>query len=188
MPRSSDLFFVSSNRNKYSEARDISAGFGIRLGFIRCALEEIQSDSIRSISKRKARDAFEKFARPVLVEDDGLFIDALGGFPGPFSSYAFETIGNKGIMNLLGRDRQARFVSVVSYRSKLMAKSFEAEIHGRIAASAKGRGWGYDPIFVPDNMDKTFAQITDKNAISHRFGALKRFSRWYLRTRGSGDR
>ena len=188
MPRSSDLFFVSSNRNKYSEARDIAAIFGIRLGFIRCALEEIQSDSIRSISKRKARDAFEKFARPVLVEDDGLFIDALGGFPGPFSSHAFETIGNNGIMNLLGRDRHARFVSVVSYHSEFMAKSFEAEIHGKIADLAKGKGWGYDPIFIPDNMDKTFAQLTDKNTISHRFGSIKRFSRWYLRTRGSCDR
>jgi dITPase (EC 3.6.1.-) len=44
----------------------------------------------------------------------------------------------------------------------------------------KGEGWGYDPIFIPKNMQKTFAQLNKKNVISHRYKALKKFSNWYL--------
>ena len=179
MPKSFDLFFVSSNRHKYAEAQAILAGSGIKLGFIKAELEEIQSGSLRAIAERKARDAFAKFARPVMVEDDGLFIDALAGFPGPFSSYAFQTIGNDGILRLLGKDRGASFASVVSFRSGRASKSFEARIRGRISRRQCGRGWGYDPIFIPKNTSKTFAQLVDKNNISHRSKALQKFSRWY---------
>ena len=50
---------------------------------------------------KKAQDAFSKCKKPLIVEDDGIFIDSLGGFPGPYSSYVHKTIGNKGILNLL---------------------------------------------------------------------------------------
>ena len=181
MPKSSDLFFVSSNKNKYLEARAITASFGIRLGFIKNSLEEVQSDSIRKISEYKARGAFDTFGRAVIVEDDGLFIDCLNGFPGPFSSYVFQTIGIGGILRLLRQDRRAKFVSVVSFRSAKTSKSFEARLAGRIAMAPKGKGWGYDPIFIPTGMDQTFAQMPEKNTVSHRFRALAKFSSWYLR-------
>ena len=181
MQESSDLFFVSSNRNKYLEARDIVAGFGIRLGFIKRTLEEVQSGSVMKIARGKARSAFDIFGRPVLVEDDGLFIDGLGGFPGPFSSYVFQTIGNDGILRLLKGDRRARFVSAVSFHSADISKSFGAELQGKIARAPSGDGWGYDPIFIPDGTNRTFAEMAEKNAISHRFKAMTKFSKWYLR-------
>lgn len=179
MPKSSDLFFVSSNENKYREAHEILAGFGVSAGFICSSLEEIQSDSLREIAEKKARDAFERFGKPVIVEDDGLFIDGLGGFPGPFSSYVFQTIGNGGILRLLKRDRKARFVSVISFCSGGVSKSFEAELFGSIADSPRGSGWGYDPIFVPKDASRTFAELPEKNSVSHRYRALKKFSSWY---------
>ena len=188
MPKLSELFFVSSNRHKYLEARDIAASFGLRLSFIKESLEEIQSDSLCEISKRKAQDAFDKFGRPVLVEDAGLFIDALNGFPGPFSSYVFQTIGNNGILDLLKLDRRADFVSVFSFCSEYCSKSFEARLSGVIAETPMGKGWGYDPIFVPHDTDQTFAQLIDKNAISHRFMALEKFSSWYHSMLGSSGR
>lgn len=179
MPKSFDLFFVSSNENKYREARKILSGFGVDAGFICSSLEEIQSDSLREIAEKKARDAFDKFGKPVIVEDDGLFIDGLGGFPGPFSSYVFQTIGNSGILRLLKRDRKAKFVSVISFCSEDTSKSFEAKLFGSIADSPKGSGWGYDPIFVPKDTGRTFAELPEKNSISHRYKALKKFSSWY---------
>jgi len=180
MPQSFDLFFASSNRHKFTEAKNILNDFGINLGFFKCNLEEIQSHSLKEIAKHKAIEAFDKLKKPVIVEDDGLFIDSLNGFPGPYSSYVFKTIGNKGILNLMSKNRTAKFVSIITYCDEQILKSFEGKLDGSISKSQKGEGWGYDPIFVPINSTKTFAQMTEKNQISHRYEALKKFSKWYF--------
>lgn len=187
MQKSFDLFFVSSNNHKYLEAKNILDAFGIKLGFFKLTLEEIQSNSLNEIALKKARDAYSKFGKPVIIEDDGLFIDALGGFPGPYSSYVFKTIGNKGILNLLKNNRKAKFVSIITYCDKTISKSFDAKLDGKISTSQKGKGWGYDPIFIPKNSKKTFAEINNKNELSHRFKALKKFSNWYLYKLKSND-
>jgi len=175
-----DLFFVSSNNYKYQEAKKILDSFGINLGFFKSNLEEIQSNSIKEISSKKAIDAFSKYKKPLIVEDAGLFIDSLDGFPGPYSSYVFKTIGNKGILNLLKQKRKAKFVSVVTYCDKNILKTFDSKLFGSISKNSKGKDWGYDPIFIPKNYTKTFAELNNKNELSHRYKALKKFSNWYL--------
>ena len=181
MQQLSDLVFVSSNTHKYQEAKKILSSFGLKIKFLKLDLEEIQSNSLKEIALKKAKNAFLKCQKPVIVEDDGLFIDSLGGFPGPYSSYVFKTIGNDGILNLLTRNRKAKFVSVIAYCDNTIQKSFEAKLDGKISTIQKGKGWGYDPIFLPENIKKTFAEYDKKNNISHRFKALKKFSNWYLR-------
>jgi XTP/dITP diphosphohydrolase len=176
----SDVFFVSSNIHKFKEAKEILDSFGISIQFFKLNLEEIQSNSIKQIAIKKAQDAFSKCKKPLIVEDDGIFIDSLGGFPGPYSSYVHKTIGNKGILNLLKYNRDAKFVSTITYCDKNSLESFEGKLDGTISKSQKGKGWGYDPIFIPKNMQKTFAQLDEKNIISHRYKALKKFSNWYL--------
>ena len=180
MPKSFDLFFVSSNNHKYQEAKKILNTFGINLGFFKSELQEIQSSSLKDIAQQKAKDAFSKLKQPIIIEDDGLFVDSLDGFPGPYSSYIFKTIGNKGIISLVKNNRKAKFVSIITYCDKNILQSFDAKIDGTISKSQKGKGWGYDPIFIPKNMKKTFAEIENKNELSHRFKALKKFSNWYL--------
>jgi len=180
MQQSFDLFFVSSNVHKYQEAKKILDSFGIKLGFFKSNLEEIQSNSLQDIASQKAKNAFLKCKKPVIIEDDGLFINSLDGFPGPYSSYVFKTIGNKGILNLLKNNRKAKFVSIISYCDKKIFQSFDAKLDGSISHSQKGQGWGYDPIFIPKNTQKTFAEINNKNELSHRYKALKKFSNWYL--------
>ena len=180
MPQSFDLFFASSNIHKFNEAKKILDGFKINLGFFKCELEEIQSHSLIEIAKDKSKKAFKKCKKPVIVEDDGLFIDSLNGFPGPYSSYVFKTIGNKGILNLLKQNRKAKFISIISFHDKNNFESFESKVGGLISTKIIGDGWGYDPIFIPSKSKKTFAQLKNKNQISHRFKALKKFSNWYL--------
>lgn len=180
MHKSFDLFFVSSNNHKYFEAKKILDSFGINLGFLKSNLEEIQSNSLHNIAMAKARDAFSKFKKPIMIEDDGLFIDTLEGFPGPYSSYVFKTIGNKGILNLLKNNRKAKFVSIITYCDKTCSESFDGKLNGKISKTQKGKGWGYDPIFIPNNSKKTFAEINNKNELSHRYKSLKKFSKWYL--------
>jgi XTP/dITP diphosphohydrolase len=180
MHKSFDLFFVSSNTHKYQEAKTILDSLGINLGFLKSNLEEIQSHSLNDIATAKARNAFSKFKKPIIIEDDGLFIDSIDGFPGPYSSYVFKTIGNKGILNLLKNNRKAKFVSIITYCDKTILESFEGKLNGKISQTQKGKGWGYDPIFIPNNFKKTFAELNNKNELSHRYKALRKFSKWYL--------
>jgi XTP/dITP diphosphohydrolase len=180
MLQSFDLYFVSSNYDKYREVKKILDSFGIKLGFFRYNLEEIQSNSLKKIALKKAMNAFQKCKKPIIIEDDGLFIDSLGGFPGPYSSYVFQTIGNDGILQLVNKNRKAQFTSVISFCDKENLKSFEAKIDGTISKIKNDKGWGYDPIFIPMDYDKPFSRLINKNKISHRYKALKKFSSWYL--------
>jgi XTP/dITP diphosphohydrolase len=66
------------------------------------------------------------------------------------------------------------------YCDKKSLEFFEGKLDGIISESEKGNGWGYDPIFIPKNMEKTFGELTYKNNLSHRYKALKKFSNWYL--------
>lgn len=178
----SDVYFVSSNRHKYTEAKEILAQFGIKVGFFEANLVEIQSSSLSEIAKAKALDAFSKCKRPIIIEDDALVIPSLGGFPGPYSSYVFGTIGNKGIIQLTKKDRAAKFYATVSYCDrKKKPVLFEGITQGKISKKIQGRGWGYDPIFIPKGKTKTYAQIPDKNTLSHRHRALAKFASWFVR-------
>ena len=191
-----NIYFASSNRNKYLEVQQILEP-RISVQFFCTKLLEIQSDSLEDIAVHKAKDAFSRCNNQVLVEDGGLYIDALGGFPGPYSSFVFEHIGNEGILKLVDDNRRARFVSVISYYDGNTLQSFESSLEGTISLAAKGSGWGYDPIFVPIDCDVTFAEIsnksntsrsnTSKNNISHRSSSLKKFASWYTRMQESFD-
>ena len=188
MPQLYDLYFVSSNKHKYDETKQILKSFGISIGFYKYELEEIQSSSLKLIAAKKAFQAFSKLKKPIIVEDAGLFIDSLGGFPGPYSSYVFKTIGNNGILNLLNKNRKAKFISIIHYCDQNCSKHFVAEISGKISQIQQGKGWGYDPIFIPKNFKQTFAEILDKNIVSHRYIALKKFTSWYLHKKKQNDR
>lgn len=177
-----DLYFASSNKHKYEEAKKILSNFGINLKFFKCTLEEIQSNSIKKIASRKAINAFNQCKKPVIIEDDGIFIKSLDGFPGPYSSYVYDTIGNNGILKLVGTNRQAEFHAVISFcNNKKEPLSFTAIIKGKIPKKQLGKGWGFDPIFIPQGQNKTYGQISNKNELSHRYKALKKFANWFVR-------
>lgn len=172
--------FASTNQNKYREVQSILSAHNISADFAQINLVEIQSDSLEEIATEKAKSAFLQVGRPVIVEDDGLFVDALGGFPGQYSSHAFKTIGNEGILKLLAgsADRSASFRSLIAfYDGKHMSIS-EGRADGRISDKITEGGWGYDPIFIPAGTDLTFAQLGNrKNEYSHRKAALEKFAR-----------
>ena len=189
MPKSYDILFASSNEHKYEEAKEILAEFGIKLGFFQTELVEIQDDSLSKIALQKALNAYEKCKKPIIVEDDGLFIDSLSGFPGPYSSYVFNTIGNNGILKLIGDNRDAQFVAIIAFcDSSNEPTLFESSVAGTISKNIRDGGWGYDPIFIPKNQNlpalppfsfKTYAELDDKNKLSHRYEALKKFASWF---------
>lgn len=176
----SSICFVSSNEYKFREASRILYRDGIKISYMHASLPEIQSDSLEEISLAKAAAARDLAGGAILVEDDGLYIDSLRGFPGPYSSYVHDTIGNNGILSLVQKDRTAAFRSAVAYADDSNTVVFQGEARGHIAGSVQGSGWGYDPIFIPDGAAGTFAQI-DKDCFSHREAALADFAMWYGR-------
>lgn len=167
----------------------ILSKFDINLGFFKCHLEEIQADTLEEIALHKVTQAFSQCSKPVIIEDDGLFIESLNGFPGPYSAFAFKTIGNKGILKLLKAKRKAKFQSVIAYcKRKNDVMLFKAVVDGNISKKLMGTKWGYDPIFIPDSQNKTYAQLKDKNLVSHRYLVLRKFAMWHSHEQESSDR
>jgi len=181
-----DLVFVSLNRRKVDEVCAILAMYSIRVSVANVKRKEVQSDSLEEIALEGARYAASLILRPVIIEDAGLFIKSLNGFPGPYSSYVFKTIGNKGILRLLEgvEDRSAVFKSVVAYcKPGHEPLCFLGEAEGWISNSERGESWGFDPIFIPkEGEGMTYAEMgyLRKNMISHRKKALEKFAHWYL--------
>jgi XTP/dITP diphosphohydrolase len=186
------IFFATDNIHKFNEARKVLAEYKIAVGMLRAKALEIQSDNLEEIAKASVVDAFKRCNLPVMVEDAGLFIDVLNGFPGPYSAYVYKTVGNKGLLKLMENieNRKARFQSVIAYYSADLKSPicFKGEALGEITKDERrGKhesGFGFDPIFKPAESNKTFAEMTivEKNKYSHRARALRRFAEWYKKS------
>jgi len=181
------VLFATSNPGKLEEARTILAPFGIQVEQYDGKGIEIQADTNSEVAAYASRGAARTARRPVLVEDAGLYVDSLDGFPGPYSAYAFKTIGVAGILSLLRSSRSkraARFVSSLAYCDPHGEPSlFEGSVRGVIATRPRGKkGFGFDPIFLPDGGAKTLGELTieEKCSVSHRADAMKKFAKWYL--------
>ena len=183
-------FFVTTNFHKFNEARRVLAEHGVVAALLRIEAIEVQDDDLEEIAEASVRDAVEKSGLPVLVEDAGLFIGVLKGFPGPYSSYVYRTLGTKGVLKLMEgiAKRNAYFCSVVAFYSPERAspKCFHGKVEGEITLKERGnQGFGFDPIFEPKGgVGKTFAEMTttEKNRFSHRAQALRKFAAWYRST------
>ncbi|MCS7386427.1 MAG: XTP/dITP diphosphatase [archaeon GB-1867-005] len=180
-----EIAFITRNKHKFEEAKYVLSLMGVRLIQVPMKRIEIQSDDLCEIALFGVKDAAEKLNRPVIVEDAGLFIESLGGFPGPYSSYVFKTIGLSGILKLMRgvSDRRAWFESAVAYcDSSGECRVFKGVAFGEIALEPRGSGgFGFDPIFIPDEGDGlTFAEMEfeHKCRISHRAKAFKAFGMW----------
>jgi XTP/dITP diphosphohydrolase len=184
------LHFASGNENKYLEIerlfekeKETKNEKNVRLIFSKIVIKEIQSDSIIEVAEDKVRKAFKVIKKPLIVEDDGLFIEDLNGFPGIYSSFVFNTIGNKGILDLLrdNKNRRANFLSIFSFFDGKTIETFSGNTAGYITTKISPLGWGFDPIFQPINEYQTYGQINmiKKNEISHRSKAFRKFLMWY---------
>lgn len=182
-----EIYFASSNSNKYREIEPILSQYGIVSHFVKMLLQEIQSESVRRIAKAKSTSAFEYLQKPVIIEDDGFYISSLNGFPGQYSSFVYKTLGNQGLLKLMENrtDREAYFLSVIAYNDGRTLKMFTSKTQGMLSRLASNGGWGFDPIFVPRSTIKTYgelSQLNRKSVFSHRHKSVVKFSKWYIKT------
>lgn len=168
--------FVSTNAGKYREARSLLAAYGVDVRWKKRTLPEPQADTLEEVVRSKL-EAVRDVPGYVLVEDSGLFIPSLQGFPGVYSAHIYGIWGFDPLFDLLRtRPREASFRAVAGLRNGPQISMFSGEVRGRIAPRPLGtQGFGFDPIFIPDGERRTFAQMapSEKNEISHRSRALR---------------
>ncbi|HID18427.1 TPA: XTP/dITP diphosphatase [Candidatus Bathyarchaeota archaeon] len=181
-----EIFFATSNQSKFREVKALASRFGLEIKMAPFETVEIQHEDLAEIAKQTLRQALRRLRAPVFVEDAGLFIKALNGFPGPYSTYAYKTIGVQGILKLLEgkNDREAYFLSAMAFGDpELRVKVFMGRSDGVIVWRARGKsGFGFDPIFQPKGCRRTFAEmkVEEKNKYSHRANAFKKLAEWLI--------
>lgn len=187
------LVFATNNRHKLEEARAIAEG-----RFRILSLEDINchsdipetSPTLKGNALQKARWVNERYGYDCFADDTGLMVEALGGEPGVLSArYAgpghdSEANMRKLLRNLEGNpDRRAHFSTVVALILDGKEYIFEGRVDGTIAEFPQGvNGFGYDPVFVPDETGVSFAEMEAeaKNAISHRGRAMRALGEFLL--------
>ncbi len=177
-----EIYFITHNTHKFKEAAEIAKGHKIPIKWIDIEYEEIQADDLEDIALASCKKLIE--IKPELknkhffIEDAGLFIESLNGFPGPYSAYIFQTIGNEGILDLMKskENKAAYFKSVIAFFVNGNIKLFVGKTEGTIITEKRGaKGFGFDPIFLPADEALTFAEmsLTTKNLYSHRQKSLR---------------
>jgi len=179
------IMFITSNEHKFKEAESVLKDCGITISHKRLRYDEARKDSCAEVAAISAEECYRRFKKPLFVEDSGLFISELNGFPGTYSAWVFSCIGNGGVLRILrgSRRREARFVSAVAYVDKSGVHVFEGEVQGRLADRVRGaKGFGYDPIFIPEGWGETYGESDEaKKETSHRMRSLLKFAQWFKR-------
>lgn len=161
--------FVTGRPEKVLEAE--------RLGFPleRADLDQPEPQALdpADVAEAKARTAFERLGRPVVVEDSGLAIAAWGGFPGALVKWLEKSAGLEGIARMLDpfSDRSAHAICAIAYFDGETLHTARGVAAGSIAVAPRGsHGFGWDALFVPNGGDRTFAEMTpaEKDRVSHR--------------------
>jgi len=182
------LVIASNNQKKINEVKSLLPHFDIKsLKDIGCDVDIPETaDSFEGNAFLKAKYVYDHYQLSCFSDDSGLVVNSLGGAPGIYSArYAGEDKDDdknmdKVLLDLEGlEDRSAYFTTVICFYDGTIPKYFEGRITGVITEDKRGdNGFGYDPVFLPDGISKTFAQLTssEKNANSHRALAIRKFS------------
>lgn len=183
------LVFATNNQHKLDEVKKITVGHTeiVSLSDIHCHDDIPETaDTLEGNALLKARYVKEKFGFDCFADDTGLEVEALNNAPGVYSArYAGPGHDAEANMNKLLREmedkenRQARFRTVIALILDGKEYLFEGEVKGTITKEKHGgSGFGYDPIFMPDQYTQTFAEMGNdiKNKISHRAEAVKKLS------------
>ncbi|MEM7051460.1 MAG: non-canonical purine NTP pyrophosphatase [Acidobacteriota bacterium] len=171
-----DFVLVTGNPNKAREAENI-LGFPVATEAV--DLPEIQSLDLLAVLEAKGDEAWRRLRRPLVVEETGLFLPALGGFPGPLVKWMLAAIGPEGIARtvLALDDARAEARCAVLYRDAEGSRVAVGSDHGTLVLPGRGAGgFGWDPVFMPHGATETVAELGEnwKNRHGHRGQAWRR--------------
>lgn len=170
------LKVITSNPGKVREYQKSFDDLGIEMEHHHIPYDEIQTSELEEVVEKGMAEIRSKGLKNFIIDDSGMFVDALKGFPGVYSAYGQKTIGNKGILTLMEgvENRKAEFRCCIGCDIDGQTVIVTGRCGGYILDREQGTdGFGYDPIFSPDGK-RSFAEmsIDEKNIISHRGNAV----------------
>jgi non-canonical purine NTP pyrophosphatase (RdgB/HAM1 family) len=174
---------VTGNRGKLAEARRLA---GMDLEAVEVDLPEIQSLDLLEVLKAKAAEAWARIGRPLVVEEAGLGLAALNGFPGPLVKWMLDATGAEGLARVgaaLGDPRATARCALLYFdagRDGERTVIAEGVTEGTLVLPGRGEhGFGWDPVFLADGETRTFAELIgpEKDAVSHRGKAWRELLR-----------
>lgn len=160
------ITYVTGNWAKIASAKQALEPLGFEIDNVKMETPEIQADDVNEVAIYSAKWASEKLNKPVLKNDSGLFVEGLKGFPGVYTHYADDTIGEDGLLKLMEgmENRKAYFKESIAYcEPGKEPVVFEGITRGTIATEKSGTyGWSWDFIFIPDGETKTLGNFPDE--------------------------
>ena len=173
------ISLITGNEGK---AREYESLLGIEVTAVKEDLIEIQELDVVKVVQRKTQDAYAKLRRPVLVDDTGLALAEWNGLPGALVAWFLETVGPHGILTMATgvHNRRASVTTALGYADHAGVRVFTGTLHGSLTTELRGEGgFGYDPIFIPEGHDRTFAEMSseEKNQVSHRRIAVNKLQK-----------
>lgn len=164
------ICLITGNEGK---AREFSELLGFPIDHEKLDLTEVQALAVADVARAKAQEAYEILKRPVMVDDTGFSIREWEGLPGAFIAWFLKTVGTAGVLKMAAtvEDRTVDVTTAIGYADADGVRVFTGSVVGTLPLDERGsHGFGYDPIFVPEGYDKTFAEMSpeEKNAISMR--------------------
>ncbi len=174
------LYFATGNQEKVKEAEAI---LEIPIKIINLDLDEVQSLDLEYVARKKAEEAFEKVKEPVIVDDVGVKIDVLNGFPGPLVKFFLNSLGHQKLLELFKNEsnRSVTVQNAIGFHDGKSVRVFIGEFRGTIAEEERGNdGWGFDVVIIPEGETKTLAELgtEHKNKMSHRALSLFKFKKY----------
>lgn len=186
------IIFASKNEGKIREVRNILNDLNVSI----VSLTDIDftgdivesGSSFEENAKIKAMEIYNMYRIPVIADDSGLVVDKLNGEPGIFSARysgenATDEINNLLLikkLNALPEPHKAKFVCAAVYFDGTEIQTAIGEVNGKIINKPRGtKGFGYDPLFIPDGFTQTLGELDDdiKNKISHRYNAFNKLKK-----------
>jgi XTP/dITP diphosphohydrolase len=185
---SMNIYFVTSNKSKFLEAESIFKPSEIKLVQANLELDEPNIINQKEVILEKARKAFDKIKKPVIVDDTAIYFVAYNNFPGTLTKDLIKHVGYDGIIMLLnGLEKDAYFQTMVCYKDKKICKVFSGKWKGKIINEVSKKvnpDWSYNSIFLPQGFSMPLSEIAMEERVkhSHRKKALLKLLN-YLRCR-----
>lgn len=187
---SAELYYVTSNDQKFATITKYLQDHQIELEIEQAKVDvkEIQSDSQEEVAIDKANKAFENIHVPVLVDDEGMFLDEYPDYPGVYTKDTMKRIGYKGLSRFLPVEASqgGTFKVTLVYKDKDVTKSFEASIHGTIViddSMLQDSHASFAKCFIPDGAQETYEALRGSDYFekyyNFRAKAFKKFLEWY---------
>ena len=171
------LKIITSNPGKVKEFERMLSAIGIEAEQFKVPYDEIQTSELEDVVEKGIEELRKKGLKDFIIDDSGLFVNSLDGFPGVYSAYVQKTLGNKGLLKQMEgiEERDAEFKCCIGCDLDGKTIIVTGTCLGKILLKEQGtEGFGFDPIFSHDGK-RSFAEIPidEKNRISHRGNALE---------------